>query len=253
MAVNANTGNPLLSRTPIDVMLGAVPGVAPLVVQALRTAMPNGVSGIVDEITRTLLASSAGVAMTIRSTSASDVGPIVRVGALGANYAFVSPANFTLNGTTPVSLFSAAPLTRINFMGRSSGDFVGNILIEAAGVTYGVIAAGQQTMRSSQYTVPAGYRIFLMQLTAGLAKDSSAGANVVFSLEVKPPASTTWGGVSVWPARSEGSTLSPVSFPCASGLTGPLDLRISGIASVSSIDVQTVMNAILQDLSITQF
>jgi hypothetical protein len=250
--VNPDTGTVRLSRTFTDIMIGAVPGLAGVAINAFNAALPNGASAVIEEIPRVLLPSAVGVAMTIRSTSALDVGNVVRVGALGAGYVPLALANFVLNGTTPVSLFSAAPLTRINLAARISGDFVGTVLIENAGVTYAAIAAGQQTMRSSQYAVPAGYRFFLLDLMTSLAKDTAAGVSCGIVAEIKPVASTGFGALSSWNLRQEGVGAFDWRLTCPQGLSGPIDLRVSALASSTGVSAQSVMSGILQDLSVSQ-
>lgn len=250
--VNPDTGTLRLSRTMVDVMVGAVPGLSGVAINAFRATLAADTLTVVDEIARTLLTSSAGVAMTIRSTSASDVGPVVRVGPLGASYSALPAFNVTLNGTTPVSLLTATPLTRINFMGRVSGDFVGNVLIEASGVTYGVIAAGQQTMRSSQYTVPAGYRFFVLDSVSSITKDSGSATSERLMTELKPSASTGFGSLSSWSLRNDGAGSLDWHLSCPQGLTGPLDIRTTATMSTASADAQILLGGILQDLSVVQ-
>lgn len=247
--LDPRNGEPLLQRTEIDVMTGTALGLAGVTVGALRIAMPNGVASTVEEIPRTLLASPAGVPMTIRSLNAEDVGDVVRVSALGVNYERIPPFDVTLNGTTPVPL-PGGPFTRINGMSRVSGDFAGNILVENSAVVYGAVAAGQQLQRSSQYTVPAGFRLFVSDLISSLSKDATSGANIPLALQGKPVASTVFGDFLDWCLQRDGTSAVHFSQRYSGGIAGPFDLRIIGTASIANMDVQTHLSALLQDLSV---
>ncbi len=248
--VNPDTGNPRLSRTALDVALGFVPGAVGVTLNAFRAALPNSVETVIEEISRGLLVSSAGVAMTIRSTSAADVGPVVRALALGAGYSQLAGTNIVLNGTTQVSILAGTPLTRINTLVRVSGDFVGNVLVESGGVTYGFIAAGQQIQRSSRYTVPAGFRFFLTDGMSALAKDTGVAIGCVTALQIKPTASIGFGNLFALNLRSDGTSTAPFGLTCPQGLTGPIDLQATAIATTVGMDVQALINGVLQDLSV---
>lgn len=242
------SGLAALSFTEIDVMRGAVLGLSSLTVGAVRASLPNGVATVIEEVARTLLVSPAGVAMTAVSSSVADVGPVLRVSALGPNYSRLAPFDVTLNGTTPVAL-PAGPFTRINSISRVSGDLAGNVTISAAAVTYGAVALGQQSQRSSQFTVPAGHRLFIADLIGSLAKDSGSGSNVPLSLQGKPSGSTVFGGLFDWCLQRDGTSAIVLSQRYSGGLTGPFDLRIIGTASAASMDIQTHMVGLLQDLN----
>lgn len=248
---NAVTGNPLLSRTAVDVMCGFIPGLSGVAINAYRAAMPNGVKSPIDEIVRSLVTGAAGVPMTIRSTSALDVGPQVLLRSLGANFLPVANTTVTINGTTPVPILAGLPLTRINLAARTFGDFVGDILIENGGVTYAYIKAGEQSMRSSIYTVPAGYRFFLGDVMASLAKGGGAGVSCAMNVEIKPALSNGFGSLVAWNLLSDANTPAHFQQQYSQGLTGPLDLRTSGTTSAAGMDIQTLVSGILQDLSIT--
>lgn len=250
--VNANptTGLPRLSRTAFDIMMGFVPGASGVVLNAFRAAIANATETVLEEIDRSLVASASGVPMTIRSTSAADIGPTVRVIALGANYLPVAAVDVVLAGTAPVSILAGLPLTRINSLVRISGDFAGNVLVENGGVTYGFVKAGQQTQRSSRYTIPAGFRFFLTESMSALAKDTGAAVGCIVSLQLKPAASTGFGTLFSLDLRSDGSSTAffPLSVP--QGLTGPMDLRATATATATGVDVQSVIAGVLQDLSV---
>lgn len=250
--VNTNpvTGNPRLTRTAFDVMMGFVPGATGATLNAFRAALPNAVETVIEEMDRSLVSSAAGLPMTIRSTSAADVGDVVRVIALGANYLPVAAADITLNGTTPISILAALPLTRINTVVRVAGDLAGDVLVENSGVTYGFIKAGQQIQRSSRYTVPAGFRFFLTDGMSALAKDTGSAIGCVTALQLKPAASTGFGTLFALNLRSDGTSTAPFQLSVPQGLTGPIDFRAVALASAAGVDVQAVINGVVQDLSV---
>lgn len=248
--VNPTSGNPRLSRTAFDIMMGFVPGASGATLNAFRAAIPSSIETVLEEMDRSLVASAAGLPMTIRSTSVADVGPVVRVIALGANYLPAAVTDIALNGTTPISILSALPLTRINTAVRLSGDFAGDILIENGGVTYGFIKAGQQIQRSSRFTIPAGFRFFLTDGMSALAKDTGAAIGCITSLQLKPAASSVFGTLFALNLRSDGTSTAPFQLSVPQGLTGPMDIRATALTTAVGLEVQALINGVVQDLSV---
>lgn len=87
------------SRTPADVALGASPSESVITVNAVRLALPASTDTVVEEIPITLITSAAGEALTIVSSSAADVGVVLRLSLLGASPC-LSRAALT-RGSTP--------------------------------------------------------------------------------------------------------------------------------------------------------
>lgn len=236
------------TRTTSDVMVGVSTELA-LTINSLRAALTNAVESVIEEISITPITSAAGEAMTIVSASAGDVGAVLRLSLLGANYARLPPVDVTLNGTTPVAI-PGGPYTRVNGVSRVSGDTAGNVTINSSAQVRGFLAAGQQSQRSSRYTVPTGWRLFITDLIASLLKDGGTNVVCAFAIKGKPVASTNFGAFLQWALQRDGTNCIHFAQQFAGGITGPFDVYITATPAAAGQDVQAYYAGMLQDLSI---
>lgn len=243
---------PIIGRDAAAIMAGYVNGTSVAGANARRTALPNGIATLIEEIATQQVVSSAGLTMTIRSTNAGDTSQIL-VLALGAGYARLQPIVVTLTGTTPITLNGGTPITRINAMARLSGDLAGQCLIENAGQTYGFISAGGQGMRSSRFTVPANYQFFLTDISGSLLAPTGvpAGGNgITFSLQGKPSQSTGYGELFGWTVSRDGMTSAHFQQQYSVPLFGPFDLRVMGTANADGLDAQIFYSGLQIDTTL---
>lgn len=229
------------SHTNTDVSIGSVSGVDP----AYFAGVKVGISSVTAEVVETrprVLAPMAGEAMSIVSTSAADVGVVLRIAALGPNGAYVDPFNVTLNGVTPVAI---GTLSRINTITRVSGDIAGVVTISGATGVHGFVEIGGQIMQSARYTIPAGYRLVVQTIIAAMLKSGGADAGVTFSLKMKPMASSVFGPVIDMACYRAGNSQIQISQEYGGGSTGPMDIELAGLASAAGCDVQVYVSGIL--------
>lgn len=129
------------------------------------------------------------VSDNVNDTSAGTGLRTAVVGYLDSNYDQKTTV-ITLNGTTPVAL--PENIIAINTFVRSSsgafkGNNIGNISIRAtggAGATYSYMAAGTGFARSSLYTVPNGYTLFMYSIVLSILQLDKVAKWAVFSLPV---------------------------------------------------------------------
>jgi len=236
-------------RTASDVMLGASPSESGISVNSLRTALASGVETIIEEIAITPIVSPAGEAMTIVSASAGDVGAVLRLSLLGPNYSRLAPIDVTLNGTTPVAI-PGGPFTRVNGISRVSGDTAGNVTVVSSAAVRGFLAATQQVQRSSRYTVPSGFRLFITDLIASLLKDGGTNVVCAFAIKGKPAASVNYGAFLQWALQRDGANCVHFSQQFTGGIVGPFDVLVTATAGAAGQDVQAYFAGMLQDLSV---
>lgn len=236
-------------RTTSDVMLGASPTEIPFSINALRLALASATEVTIEEIAITPIVSAAGENMTIVSANAGDVGAVLRLSLLGPNYTRLAPIDVTLNGTTPVAI-PGGPFTRVNGVSRVSGDTAGNVTVVSSATVRGFLAAGQQVQRSSRYTVPAGYRLFVTDLISSLLKDGGTNVVCAFALKGKPVASTNFGAFLQWALQRDGANCEHFSQQFAGGITGPFDVLVTATPGAAGQDVQVYFAGMLQDLGV---
>lgn len=111
---------------------------------------------------------SAGV-MSVSSSASGDSSLRVLVDGVDADYEPISEI-VTLNAidaTTPV--ITNAEFLRINQCVTLDGENTGNISIIKSATTYGYIAIGEGNTQACQYTVPAGYSLYVFRITLNSA------------------------------------------------------------------------------------
>ncbi len=235
-------------RTTSDVMLGASPSEIGMTVNSFRAGLTASVEAIIEEIAITPIVSPAGEAMTVVSSSAGDVGAVLRLSLLGPNYSRLAPIDVTLNGTTPVAI-PGGPFTRVNGVSRIAGDTAGNVTVVSSAQVRGFLAAGQQVQRSSRFTVPTGWRLYITDLISSLLKDGGTNVVCAFAIKGKPVASTNFGAFLQWALQRDGSNCEHFSQQFAGGITGPFDVLITATPGAAGQDVQAYFAGMLQDLS----
>lgn len=239
---------PRTMRTLVDITLGLSPSEIPFTVNALRAALTNATEQVVEEIAITPIVAAAGENMTIVSASAGDVGAVLSLSLLGPNYTRLAPIFVTLNGTTPVAI-PGGPFTRVNGVSRVSGDTAGNVTINSSATVRGFLAAGQQSQRSSRYTVPTGFKFYVTDLISSLLKNTGTNDVCAFSIKGKPVASTNFGAFLQWALQRDGTNCAHFQQQVSGGLTGPFDIQITATPGAAGMDVQAYYAGMLQDLS----
>lgn len=229
------------SHTALDLSLNQVSGVVAASFSGVRFDISDITTNVIQAIS-TVLPPAAGIAMTISSTSAADVGVVVRIFALGPNGAYVAPFNVTLNGTTPVAI---GTFSRINTMSRVSGDIAGTVTVVNGANVYGFIEIGGQIMRSATYCIPVGYRLVIQTIIGAMLKSGGADAGVTFSLRIKPLLSSVFGPIIAMAAYRAGNSQIQVSQEYGGGTAGPVDLQVAGLASTPGCDAQIYVSGIL--------
>lgn len=121
--------------------------------------------------------------MTLSSGTSGDVGQVVLVQGLDANYNAITET-IVLNGQTPVNSINS--YFRINGLVVLTDSPSGPIYFGTGNVTtgvpqniYGFIAAGDNTMLAAIYTVPAGYTLYIQ---GGSASAALANANKIITI-----------------------------------------------------------------------
>lgn len=246
--VDPVSGNPLATRSPTDVILGKVPGIAPFLFSGVKTGISNATAEVVETIA-TVLAPMAGVGMFVSSSNAADVGAQIRITALGPDGAQLAPITVTLQGTTPIAL---GTLSRINQVFRVSGDVLGTVSIKNAGgtQTYGFLEAGTQFMRSASFTIPAGYRAAIQIIIGAMLKSAGGDAGVIFSLRMKPMSSNSFGSVISLASYRAGNSQIQAFQDYSTSSVGPMDVEIVALASATGCDAQVYISGVLIDASI---
>lgn len=165
----------------VDVARGNVPGAKPIGSYGKRTTTgpetnrviwPNGVFTIPP---------SAGVQMSIVSTSANDAAAGSNVRQVEVHYLDGSLNEqseiVTLNGLTPV-LTVATDIRFINCIHThtygTTPYAAGNITASNGGTTYGEIGQGELRCTSSARMIPAGYRCFVAGAVGGSVSGTAA-------------------------------------------------------------------------------
>lgn len=235
-------------RTAADITLGASPTESAVSANAVRFTLTAAVENILEEIAITPVASAAGENMTIVSASAGDVGAVLRLSLLGPNYSRLASIDVTLNGTTPVAI-PGGPFTRVNGITRVAGDTAGNVTVNSSAQVRGFLTAGQQVQRSSRYTVPAGFRLFITDLIASMLKDTGTNVNCGFALKGKPAASTNFGAFLQWGLQRDGVNCVHFQQQIAGPVSGPFDIYAIANPSAANMDAQVYYSGFLQDLS----
>lgn len=108
---------------------------------------------------------SAAVIMSVVSTSASDVMPVL-ISGLDSDYEPISET-VTLTGTSAVT--TTTPFFRINSAVILAGSNVGGITISNGGVKYAFIGATLGVTQACIYTVPAGHSMYIFRIDANSA------------------------------------------------------------------------------------
>ena len=200
---------PTLNDYLIDVARGKITGAQPYSAYGSRTTSgaesnvlwPNGTYSF---------PSSAGVQMSIVSTSANDSAAGTGIRTLDIHYLDANLASqtetVTLNGTTPVLTIA----TNIRFIQCMHGltfgagnAAAGNISASNGGNTYSYIETGRVRCSSSVRMVPAGKRLIVTSFFGG-SVSGAAGAATIIRL-----ATPSYDGHDL--------TASGIFFPLASG------------------------------------
>lgn len=232
--------NNFFSASDTLVSIGAVPGVSGIFFNGSIAAAPTVSAGIVEDAAITL-APASGAAMNIHSTSTTD-NSIIRIAALGPNGTFIPPFDIALTGTTPISIGN---LSRINSLSRITGDLVGQVRVEAGGNLHGFIQPGGQIMQTSRFTVPSNHRFSLNALIASITKDTGIEASVIFTIQMKPIASSGYGSVFTWACQRSGNSSAAFNQLYGARITGPFDISITALATAPGIPTQVYCSGLL--------
>lgn len=120
---------------------------------------------------------ATAVSCYVSSSSASDVGTILKVQVLDADYNRQT-LGVTLNGQTPVQL--AIPVTRILYAESYNANLAGNVYFGNGTATLGVqplantmayIKLGDNSTHQAAYTVPAGYSLLIKKFYGATSKN----------------------------------------------------------------------------------
>lgn len=241
------------------VACGLLPGCQSVTISSKSTSVPSAsVPCTVGPANTLQLFASAAESWEIVSSSANDAAA-----GTGARAVLVSylDANFepktsivTLNGTTPVTLPNATDYFRLNLANvlsvgsDASKANLGTLTIRVAGAgaTRGYISVGDGITRLGSYTVPAGHRLFLQNLTVACAKRGGAGITVVVAPYVRLSTGVIVIGTDV--TYSEG--VSEQNWPSGLRLLEKttLEFRITDV-SVDGIDIGVNLMGILTNLN----
>lgn len=246
ITVDPDTLLPKFSYTNADVSLGAVPGVSAFYIAGVKAAVSAVTPEVIQTRARTL-AAMAGVPMAIVSSSAADVGVVIRINALGPNGVLVPPFNVSLNGLTSIAI---GTLSRINSLTRVSGDIAGVVTVNNGADVHGFMEIGAQAMQSASFTIPAGYRLVVQTVIAAMLKATGSDAGVTFDLRVKPMASAVFGPIISLACYRAGNSQIQVDQAYGGGTAGPVDIQVVGQASTTGCDAQAYVSGILVDQSI---
>lgn len=231
---------------PVAISLGRNPYIRANSLNGIINNSPTLTFGQI-ELTPTVLPPNAGIAVSLVSTSASDVGAIIVVIGLGANGILLDPIPVVLNGTTPVSV---ATMSRINRLFRISGDIVGTVKAYNGANTYDFLAPTWVISRSAHFCCPADWKIGISMIEASLLKNAnnSQTAYATIQLEAKPFSSTVFGPIISMITNSSGAGAAQIDQSQFITFNGPFDLRITAKASEANIDVQCFSSIMIADM-----
>jgi hypothetical protein len=227
-----------ISFSQLDLIMGRVPGASQVSMGGVGVTVADTLVTV--EPVPTVIPPLAGLAVSIASTSAADVGITIRVWALGPNATYLAPFDVVLNGVTPVPL---GVLSRINGIARASGDIVGVVSAVNGASVYAVIEAGETRSRTARYSVPAGYRLAIQSVAGsmiGYGDDS-----IALSLQSKPAASTGFGNVFSAATWVIGASTFQIDCLCLCAGEGPIDVRLACKSTIGDITLSASMTGVL--------
>lgn len=170
---------------PVNVSRGVITGAQPFYGYGRKTTS-GADSGVLWPNGAFVFPSSAGVQISIVSTSANDTAAGTGIRTLEVHYLDANLAEkfetITMNGTTPV-LTVATNIRFIQCMHMvtfgSGLSAAGNISASNAGNTHSYIAAGDTRCTSSVRMVPAGKRLIIHDVYAGSVSGAAAAVTTV--------------------------------------------------------------------------
>jgi hypothetical protein len=233
---------------PLAVSVGINADLKSVSINGIRTNITTASDSVVERLA-SVLAPITGIAMSIVSTSAADVGISILVSALGPNGALMAPFLVTLNGTTPVALGS---LSRINRLARLGGDIAGTVTVFNGANVYCGMIAGAQISRSATYGVPAGYKLGIGTFISSILKNANNSQNAfaLITLKSKPMASAVFGGLLDLSLSSEASSGLLLQQELSTSITGPADVQVTAKGSEANLDIQVYLSAWLANVNI---
>ena len=188
---------------------------------------------------------ASAVAMSIVSTSASDVAVKIIVIGLDANYNLVTET-VTLTGTTPV--VTTTLFFRVNQLDvlPDSVNPVGVITAKNGGVTYGQIAVDTGQSNMSVYTVPAGHTLYGVHVGAWSSTSVTSGVYATFRAQTLSPAGTKY-------IVSQAPFLNTFEFAAQFPLTFPekTDVQLQFKSSGAGLGIGVILEGVLIKNAIT--
>ena len=176
----------------LQVARGQIPQHTAIFRSAYSASITNGVEHAVWPRASTYVFPLVASVMKLSSSVVGDVGQLVRIAGLDANYLEIDEI-LILNGQTAVT--SVRSFFRINDMQVLTDSPAGNIYFGTGALTagvpanvYGFIAAGDSTQLAAIYTVPAGHELYLY---GGSSNATLANANKTVTISFN----TIIGGV----------------------------------------------------------
>ena len=176
----------------LQVSRGQIPQHETVFRSAYSASITNGFEYAVWPRASAYVFPTAASVMKLSSSATGDVGQLVQIQGLDANYLEISEV-LTLNGQTAVT--STKSFFRINGMQVLTDSPTGNIYFGTGTVTagvpanvYGFIAANDNSQLAAIYTVPAGHELYLY---GGSSNATLANANKTVTISFN----TIIGGV----------------------------------------------------------
>lgn len=198
------------------VMSGLIAGASSFTTNGRYVAAVAGTNQPVTSSGTCNVPASAGVQMSVVSSSANDAAAgtnirAITIGYLDANLVQRTEV-VTLNGATPV-LTVATNIRFINTIVRASSGAndkaAGNIVISNGGTTYGQITLGDRIQHSSYRMIPAG-KVFVPHVITASTTSTTAATASIFTL-------VTYSGGYFTPSTSMGVEDGSVVIPLAAG------------------------------------
>ena len=219
--------------------LGLVPGVTVTEVIGFNEDIDQGViEDLIPQGGTYVFPDNTGEEMEIVSDNAGDIGQLVRLALLDADFKKLDEFFVVLNGTTPVAV-PGGPFTRLNgAVVISATPLVGQVTIQGAGggLVFGIIRAEDMRMNQGVYTVPDGCTGFITRVQSSLNKAGGADANAIIRFR-NNVAGLALVKATRFGLSKEGSGNSIVNIEQSQVTPGRFDIVVEVLADGTNTDV----------------
>lgn len=225
-----------------------VPGVTNFNMNARKSALVNGTkTPIVEFGSAYVFPDNAGEAMTLVSTSASDIGSVVEVQGLDVN--FKERKQFVvLNGTTPVDI---GIWTRINACSTVVKEVVGTVTLAGPVNTFAVIDIELQRSSLGVFSTPTGTRMTVLDIIPTIIKTVGGGASTVdghLKFRASYPQIGAFSAPFTFGLRTDGTSLSEIVNPVPVWADSAVDLLFEAEATANDTSLYVRASILMEEI-----